>query len=216
MKQTFVIKEDRPRLVLFFAGWGMDANPFRHFSPQSADLLVCYDYRCLEFKDIPFANYREITLVAWSFGVWAASCVLENIDNLSIVKKIAINGTPFPIDEERGITPDVFDATLTKLSDESLAKFHRRMCRNSADYEAFRRVGPMRPVDELWDELVALRNAYQSRGTPDFLWDYAAIARGDRIFLPQNQRNAWNGTLTQVENHEGGHFQNEIFAACLR
>ena len=54
---------------------------------------------------------------------------------LSLGKSIAINGTPFPIDEERGIPPAIYRGTLEGLADASLHKFLRRMC---ADSKAFR------------------------------------------------------------------------------
>ena len=49
MKQYFIEQRHLPSLTLFFAGWGMDERPFLHYHPADRDLLVCYDYRSLDF-----------------------------------------------------------------------------------------------------------------------------------------------------------------------
>ena len=45
MKQHFIIKNNSKRLLLFFAGWGMDETPFLQIRPTDTDWMVCYDYR---------------------------------------------------------------------------------------------------------------------------------------------------------------------------
>lgn len=49
MKHYFIQQKHLPRLTLFFAGWGMDECPFMDYCPENSDLLVCYDYRSLDF-----------------------------------------------------------------------------------------------------------------------------------------------------------------------
>ena len=49
MKQHFIIKNNSKRLLLFFAGWGMNETPFLQIRPTDTDWMVCYDYRSLEF-----------------------------------------------------------------------------------------------------------------------------------------------------------------------
>ena len=50
MKQHFIIKNNSKRLLLFFAGWGMDETPFLQIRPTDTDWMVCYDYRSLEYR----------------------------------------------------------------------------------------------------------------------------------------------------------------------
>ena len=73
MKQSYIIHEHHPRLLLFFAGWGADETPFKMYRPVASDFMVCYDYRTLDFDASGLEEYREINLIGWSMGVWAAS-----------------------------------------------------------------------------------------------------------------------------------------------
>ena len=65
MKHEFIHRDDNPRLLLIFAGWGMDANPFRHISRPGYDVLIIWDYRDLSFDWSIVAGYDEIALIAW-------------------------------------------------------------------------------------------------------------------------------------------------------
>ena len=105
MKQHFIIKNNQKHLLLFFAGWGMDETPFLQIRPTDKDWLICYDYRSLEFDAIILQEYSEITLIAWSMGVWAASQIMKQYLSLPLSQSIAINGTLYPIHETKGITP---------------------------------------------------------------------------------------------------------------
>ena len=66
MKHYFIQQNYLPRLTLFFAGWGMDECPFMDHCPENSDLLVCYDYRSLDFDFTLLQGYQEIRLIAWS------------------------------------------------------------------------------------------------------------------------------------------------------
>ena len=142
MKQHFIIKNNQKHLLLFFAGWGMDETPFLQIRPTNKDWLICYDYRSLEFDAIILQEYSEITLIAWSMGVWAASQIMKQYPSLPLSQSIAINGTPYPIHETKGITPAIFEGTLQGLNEQSLQKFQRRMCGSTAGYKTFQTVAP--------------------------------------------------------------------------
>ena len=131
MKQLYLIHEHHPRLLLFFAGWAADETPFRHYRPQGMDYQICYDYRTLDFDAAPLRAYAEVHVVGWSMGVWAASHVLPSA-GLNVASCTALNGTPHPIDERRGIPPAIYQGTLDGLTGASLHKFLRRMCADSA------------------------------------------------------------------------------------
>ena len=107
MKQVYIIKNRHPRLLLFFAGWGADETPFKDYQSADSDNMLCYDYRTLEFDASLLKEYREINVIGWSMGVWAATQVmgkLQKTDTAPVIKNsIAINGTPYPIDDTYGI-----------------------------------------------------------------------------------------------------------------
>lgn len=180
----------RKEALLFFAGWGMDETPFMHNLPPNKDLIICYDYRSLDFDSTLLSTYDGIYVVAWSMGVWAASQVLPD-SNLPLKQSIAINGTPFPIDDMRGIPPAIFEGTLNNLNEATLQKFRRRMCGSGSAFQAFLEIAPQRPVEELKEELAAIGRQYSELPPSTFVWNKAIIGESDHIFPPKNQEQAW-------------------------
>lgn len=230
MKQQFIIKEDHSQLLLFFAGWGMDATPFSQIHPggskmdstlhaqihsASCDWMICYDYRSLEFDPSMLQDYSDITLIAWSMGVWVASQIMKQHPTLPVSQSIAINGTLSPIDDLKGISHTVFEGTLQGLTELTLQKFQRRMCGSSAEYKAFQTVAPQRPVEELKKELAAIQQHFLASSPSAFRWRKAVIGKGDRIFLPENQRRAWENNADLIEEIEAAHYQNELLTSIL-
>lgn len=217
MKQHYLINNNAPRLLLFFAGWGMDEQPFKQYTPNGYDFMLCYDYRTLDFDESSLKRYRSITVIAWSLGVWVATQALHH-SSLPITRNIAVNGTPYPIDGSRGIAPHIFESTLQGLSEENLYKFQRRMCATAPAYRTFQAIAPQRAIDELKEELITIRNAFFSEKeeeTKTFFWKEAVIGTGDRIFLPQNQRNAWNVTNTLIHETDAAHYDESLFQQLI-
>lgn len=235
MQQTLIIHQHRPLLLLFFAGWGMDETPFLHYRPKASDFMICYDYRTLDFDETLLKTYQEIHLVAWSMGVWAASQVLQR-DPLPITQRIAINGTPYPIDERRGIPPALFQGTLDGLDEASLLKFYRRMCADKKSFERFLSIAPRRPIEELRDELAAIGRQQVQSIQPiqqvqsiqpiqpailpqqlTFVWQQAVIGENDRIFPPAHQQEAWKGESidTCIESSHEAHYDEALFRRYL-
>lgn len=204
-----------PRLLLFFAGWGMDEHPFLQYAPPDSDFMICYDYRTLDFDTSPLAGYTVIDVVAWSMGVWAASQVLSKV-SLPIRRRIAINGSPFPIDEKRGIPPAIFMGTLEGLNEASLRKFQRRMCADGNVFARFQLTAPERSIEELKEELAAVAEQYRMLPTETFAWEQAIIGVSDRIFPPTNQRAAWKGiSMSNIDGNEA-HYDESLFIKYLK
>lgn len=209
MKHVFIQRQHTPRLLLLFAGWGMDTTPFQSMERAGSDLLVCYDYRTLTFDEELCRSYQEITLIAWSMGVWAATQLLQN-SSLPITRCIAINGTPYPIDDLRGIPTAIFQGTLAGLNDATLAKFQRRMCGSASAYQQFLAVAPTRPIEELKEELQAIATGYATLPPATLPWESARVGSADRIFPAENQLRAWEG-VTPVREIEAAHYAAALF-----
>lgn len=173
--------------------------------------MICYDYRSLEFDTTLMQAYSEITLIAWSMGVWAASQIMKQHPSLPVSQSIAINGTLYPIHATKGIMPSVFEGTLQGLNEQTLQKFQRRMCNSSTDYKAFQTIAPKRPVEELKEELAAIRQQCLSSVSSDFIWHKAIVGKNDRIFLPEYQETAWRNKVDSLVNVEAAHYQQELF-----
>jgi biotin synthesis protein BioG len=227
MKQVYIIHEHHPRLLLFFAGWGADETPFKEYRPAESDFMICYDYRTLDFNATELKEYREINVIGWSMGVWAATRVMPQLA-LPIATGIAINGTPYPSDERFGIPPAIFRGTLDGLTGASLHKFLRRMCADGTAFRAFLEVTPRRPLEELREELERIEENYKlqitnykgaDKGIDDsivFHWQQAVIGSADRIIPPANQLQAWQKLGTPVRQTEDAHYQEEIFRYYLQ
>ena len=207
MQQRFIKKENNPRLLLFFAGWGSDERLFDRPVADGYDYLLCFDYRSPDFDYALLDGYREIRLLAWSMGVWAAGQTLAGRD-YPWQMRLAVGGTPFPIDDCRGIPEAVFRGTLAHFSDAVLVRFRRRICGTAEQVKEFLSHRPYRPVEELREELQALA-ACACRPSASFVWDKAIIGTRDKIFPPANQREAWRDVEVierDVEHYDGGLF----------
>jgi hypothetical protein len=77
-------------------------NILLHYSPVGKD-LIAHSYTDLLLDTSLLAGYQEIEVSPGLWGVWAASMVLPELQNSNypISTCTAINGTPFPIDDEK-------------------------------------------------------------------------------------------------------------------
>jgi len=182
------------RLILIFAGWGMDANPFFGLHHPGYDIAVAYDYRSSEpNSDFHIECYDEICIIAWSFGVIAAAGFISANPGLPLTAKIAVNGTLHPVDDRLGIPEAIFNGTLRTLSTASLARFNRRMCGSSARLkECLAHLPERNDIPELADELRAIV-AMPHRPDTKATWDTVFIYDNDLIIPTANQHEAWHG-----------------------
>ncbi|MGN1210733.1 MAG: alpha/beta fold hydrolase [Candidatus Cryptobacteroides sp.] len=212
MKQDFLKKNGSDSLLLFFGGWGSAPVLFRDSVALSGrDCLFCYDYKDCSFDFALLDDYKDIVVLAWSMGVWTASRVLGDAAVLDgrISEAVAIGGTPWPIDDSKGIPQSVFDATLDRMSPVVLYKFRRRMC--GADLPVFESRMPDRTIEDLKDELSALKRMSAQANGLVFTWTMAHVCRGDLIFPAANQMRAWEEAGVPVEMHEGAHYDSGLF-----
>ena len=211
MKQRFIKRENNPRLLLFFTGWGSDERLFDRPVADGYDCLLCFDYRSLEFDYTLLEGYREIRLLAWSMGVWAAGQTLAGRD-YPWQMRLAVGGTPYPIDDRLGIPEAVFRGTLEHFSDAVLVRFRRRICGMAEQVKKFLAHAPYRSTEELHEELQALETAVRRPSAP-FSWDKALIGTRDKIFPPANQREAWRDI--EVIERDVEHYDEELFDRLL-
>lgn len=147
-------------------------------------------------------------------GVWTASQVLSGL-SLPYRNTIAINGTPFPIDEFKGIPPSIYQGTLENLDKTTLQKFFHRMCKDNATFKCFLQKMPQRPVEELKEELEMIRLNYTRVPSGNFTWQKAFIGKNDRIFPPVNQQRVWEGTNTCIFENEEAHYSEQLLSELL-
>jgi Uncharacterized protein conserved in bacteria len=193
-------KKENDRLILIFNGWGFDERIIRGIDSSTYDLLLVYDYATpgneLEEYTRP---YREIVVVAWSYGVFMANRYCN--DRHNIVKRIAINGTLYPIHDEYGIPERIFRATLLNFSEQSREKFYLRVFGGAAAYKDVKEKLPVRSVEDQRNELIYLAELFQCDTDIKSAWDLALISDSDKIVPFRHMKAAW-GDVGQVVKGE--------------
>lgn len=213
MKSAYLKKNGSKSIILFFAGWGMDRNPFDELASMECDSVLVYDYSDFHLE-LSIAEYANVYVFAWSFGVYAAARWLGDTQLLPALA-VAINGTVSPIDDQHGIPSAVFEATLNSLSEPSLLKFFRRMCGSPSMLEQFLSTRPKRDIESLRNELVSMKTESASSSPLFMNWDKAYISSGDRIFPAQNQLRFWEKHARAVIETDGAHLPDSI-ASIIR
>ena len=159
-------------VVVVFGGWAAGAAPLAHLC-GGRDVLFVWDWRDLDVDLPPLSQYRRRHLVAWSFGV-AAYAHWQEGRALGFDRRVAICGSPVPVDRRLGIPPAVFARTRDRLSSAVLAAFLDR--------------AGVPPIDA--PDIATLReelDAVATRGAaPSCDWDAAVIATGDHVFPAAN------------------------------
>lgn len=230
--ETKVYNNQSDKLILVFTGWGMDYNAFSHLRGMDYDVIVCYNYTRLDFDlcdklectlgllhpECPlyntFKQYREINVIAWGCGVWAASITFDRylqhlkpegrFRTLRLLKKIkksvAINGTLCPISTTWGINQQVFNNTLKALEMEvrnnvtakdsiTLQKFTKKMCGTKGTLEKYMTQAPQRGLEDVYNELMAVKENFIFSNA--VFWNKVIICDRDTTIPAKNQARFW-------------------------
>lgn len=204
MRIEWLNKKNTGRVIVFFTGWGMDGKAVQHIKGDY-DILVINDYRQLDIENLPeLVSYQEIYVVAWSMGVWAAANTLMDW-GISYERLIALNGTEHPVNDLWGIPEKIYRLTERGMNVAGREKFMLRMLDNAAERERFVDNRPQREVEEVCDELVAIRLQAETR-QHSLIWDKVYISSGDVIFSSTNQLAWWDNRAKKVVKLDGGHY----------
>lgn len=208
MKTKWLHKESNEKCIVFFNGWGCDENPFLKMESNDYDVFMCYDYKdILPPKELErlFSNYEEVTLIAWSLGVYVANMVCLQWKDL-FAKCMAINGTLQPIDNLKGIPPAIYQGTIDGLNERNLGKFWLRMCGNKSNFDNFKSEKPNRDLTDQKDELVKLQEIVQNHYVDWNIFDSIFLGGNDMIFPFENLKMAWEDNSAVTINDEAPHF----------
>lgn len=204
MKIWTTISEENDKLILFFAGWSASPDLFTPIElPPHTDICICYDYRDLD-TDFDLYRYSEITVVAWSLGVWVANHIMSK-HPARYKKKIAINGTLNPINDSEGIPEAIFEATLQNVTPDGMNRFNRRICGSKKTLELYQSL-ESRPTKDLLEELEFLYSIIKNTTPITYMeWDIAIISENDLIFPVTNMDTFWNKRST-VKHIKAPHY----------
>lgn len=203
MQYNWLNKSNNKKLIIFFCGWSFDNKPFERLSCSDFDVLMFYDYRNHNIP-IEIPQYEEYYLITWSMGVYIAYILREFLPNFK--EKIAINGTPYPIDNELGIPVRTFDLTLKYVDTGLQGKFQRNLFKEEADYEKYLLAPVAREIPDQAAELLVLKDYIQNSNISyEKFYDRAIISDVDKIIPTKNQINCWNDNA-EIVMLDSGHF----------
>ena len=187
-------------LIYFFNGWGMDESVLNILKkPLNTDILMFYDYQNLEINNDVFdecLKYKNKYLISWSMGVMISTIFANKLGKPD--KKIAINGTIKPIDDNYGILKKIYDLTINNFNQSSCEKFIKRMFVNNLNINL-----PIKPLDELKNELLSLKTY---KGDENISFDLVYISEYDKIITSKNQLNFWKNRNEKIVMLNCGHF----------
>lgn len=194
MTSNWLIKNNSKKLILFFNGWGMNSSAVQHLKPNNYDIVEFNDYCTISFNENEYVGYKEIYVVAWSLGVWAASFAL-NKSNLPLSKAIAINGTQNPVHPKEGIHPTIFEGTLNGWNEKNRRRFLIRTIGGKNEFEASASRFGKRELENQKAELSSMYEHIKQHDTLNFKFNVSLIGNRDAIFTPENQSNYWDGKV---------------------
>lgn len=189
MKTTIIHQNPKnDKLILLFSGWSTDCEFYRNIEVSGWDTAVVTDYTNFDFDYGFLSRYSTVYVYAWSLGVAMASKVLKQDD---ITFSYAVNGTPFPVNDEYGIPTDIFSGTAENLNEMTLKKFQKRMAGSRTNISVMNDLlSGKYNLTSLKSELLFILN-HKDSFKDNFKWDRAYIGKKDRIFPYFNQRDAW-------------------------
>ena len=204
MQFHWLNKKNNEKLIIFFAGWSFDEAPFEFLACEDNDVLMVYDYNTIENIKEDFSQYSEINLIAWSMGVFVAYLLRDKLPKF--VKKIAINGTPYPVNDEFGIPLKPFLLTLKHAKTGLEGKFYQNIFNSEQEFEKYKTSQVRRSVENREKELKALYDLIKKTTVEyEIYYDKALISLSDKIIPTKNQINFWENNA-EVKMLESGHF----------
>ena len=191
--KTFIKRKDgNNRLIVFFSGWGTDENMVLPYLDGSFDLVFIYSYS----SELPFIipgnkKYKEVVLIGWALGVWAAEYFMPKL-NIKPTLSIAVNGTPYPFHDKYGIPVDKIDKFLETVDCDKVK--HLQLTVFGGKDHLYHQMGRIteKQIEAALFEFRWLYNRIMEQDNPTVKWDYAVISRGNRIIPEHNMDNYWN------------------------
>ena len=205
--KTEFISHNKSSLIVFFCGFYTDANCFIEFDNGKNDLLFVYDYSDMENNPLEyfdFLDYTKVSVIAYSYGVWALNYVYNQNLLPKIASSCALCGTFCPIDNEYGVNEKIYDLMARSLNSDTIEKFEQKMALGATSPLKIKSAN--RKIENLSDELLNIKVV--SKRTwfkKNFEFDKVVLAKKDRIFPYSSQANFRAAHKHKVEL-ECGHF----------
>ncbi len=205
MQSHWLKAQNKDKLIIFFSGWSFDENPFLFLESSNYDVLMLYDYNNLNIENLNIPNnYKEYYLISWSMGVYTAFLLRNKLPKFA--KKIAINGTLYPVDDKFGIPQKSFILTLRHAKIGLEGKFYQNIFTTENEYKRYINEPVKREIDNRVSELKSLFETIKNTEIiyNDF-YNMAIISNNDKIIPTKNQIYFWENKIP-IKIIESGHF----------
>jgi biotin synthesis protein BioG len=204
MKTSWLNKNNNKNLIVFFAGWSFDENPFKFLDCGTFDVLFVYDYN--DFSSLEISqNYEKKILITWSMGVFVAYQFKDMFKDFSY--KIAVNGTVSPVDNEFGIPVRMFELTLKHAVSGLQGKFYQNVFATEKEYQMYTKTPVLRSIENRVSELENLYDKIKLANLKsEVFYDCAIVSDFDKIIPPKNQLNSHSQCNTKIITLPCGHF----------
>ena len=206
MEYNWLNKNNNRELIVFFGGWSFDSHPFECMDSGDRDIIMFYDYSDLNIPENilnEISNYSEKILITWSMGVFTAYYLKDKLPEFD--KKIAVNGTPYPIDNEYGIPLRTFDLTLKYAGTGLKGKFYENVFSDNKLLQKYLENPVQRSIENRVFELESLDKLIKNKkiNYDGKFYNSAIIGNSDKIIPTKNQINMWGNKAKIIDC---GHF----------
>ena len=121
-------------------------------------------------------------------------------------KKIAINGTAYPVSDTSGIPQKPFLLTLRHAKTGLEGKFYQNIFDKQEEFDRYLKNPVQRSIENRENELKALYNRIREEQFEyEKFYDFALIGNNDKIIPTKNQINFWQNSAP-FKILESGHF----------
>ena len=204
MEVCWLNKKNNKNLIVFFAGWSFDQNPFKTLDCGDFDIIFVYDYNEISTFDIDVSEYKKKYLITWSMGVFVAYLMRHKFSDFDY--KIAVNGTVSPVDNEFGIPVRMFELTLKHAQKGLEGKFYQNVFDTVDEYEKYLKSPVKRTIESRVNELSSLYSLIKNTDISfENFYNVAIVSEFDKIIPPQNQINSHKKSNTPVISLSNGH-----------
>ncbi len=210
MKAYWLNKNNKKKVIVFFAGWSFDNFPFeKMLCADEYDVLMLYDYNDMSLpEDLNWLEgYEEKILLTWSMGVFAAYLNKDMLSQFDY--KIALNGTITPVDDKFGIPVKIFELTLKHATTGLGGKFYKNVFSKDEEYQKYELSPVQRSIENRVSELENLYELIKKQplgfDNVEF-YDFAIVCEGDKIIPPLNQLASHKKNNVPVITLPYGHF----------
>lgn len=211
MRAQWLTKKNNEKLIIFFNGWGMDAEPFLRLSCDDYDTITFFEYTNFNY-DIKslltrMSHYKKIVVIAWSFGVWVCYKVFEQL-SINNITCIAINGTINPVSDTLGVPLSFIENIIANYNERMQKEFYYKLLQTKKDIFRFLKEKPKRAIENQISELGFLKKSMLNKTHNSYkeLFKKVFIGINDDIICSKNQLNFWEKVNVPIILKDSPHF----------